>query len=215
MTSDNVLNPAEQASEKALAKIRDCLAQRKSFLLEAGAGAGKTYSLIETLKHLIHYCGNELVNKHQQIACITYTNVAADEITSRTDSHSAIYSSTIHAFCWSLIRDFQPSLRDKLPEINKWPEKIEESGGVGKQKVIYDLGYRKIDDNEITLHHDDVLSFMVMLLNKPKFQRLFSERYPILFIDEYQDTDAKLVEALKSCFLDKNEGPLIGFFGDH
>ena len=40
-------NPAEKASEEALAKIRECLFEGKSFLLEAGAGAGKTYSLIE------------------------------------------------------------------------------------------------------------------------------------------------------------------------
>ncbi|GJL64021.1 MAG: DNA helicase [Nitrospirales bacterium] len=215
MTTDNALNPAEQASEAALAKIRKCLTERKSFLLEAGAGAGKTYSLIEALKYLIDNRGNELVNKHQQIACITYTNVAADEITSRTDSHPAIHSSTIHVFCWSLIRDFQPFLREKLQEIDKWPEKIEEAGGIERQKVIYDLGYRKIDDREITLHHDDVLSFMVMLLNEPKFQSLFSKRYPILFIDEYQDTEAVFAETLKTCFLDTNTGSLIGFFGDH
>lgn len=215
MTTDTALNPAEQASEIALAKICECLADGKSFLLEAGAGAGKTYSLIETLKYLIADRGNELVNKHQQIACITFTNVAANEIISRTDSHPAIHSSTIHAFCWSLIKDFQPFLRAKLSDIDIWPEKIEEAKGIDKQEVIYDLGYRKIDDKEITLHHDDVLFFMVMLLNKPKFQSLFFKRYPILFIDEYQDTETVFTETLKTCFLDTNTGPLIGFFGDH
>ena len=215
MTADAALSPAEQASEEALAEIRECLAERKSFLLEAGAGAGKTYSLIETLKHLIAEKGNELVSKHQQIACITYTNVAADEITARTDSHPAIHSSTIHHFCWSLIKDFQPYLRERLPEIDKWPEKIEEAGGISNQEVIYDLGYIKIDDKEITLHHDDILSFMVMILNEPKFQSLFVKRYPILFIDEYQDTETAFAETLKTCFLDTGTGPLIGFFGDH
>ncbi len=215
MTADAALNPAEQASEEALAKIREYLAEGKSFLLEAGAGAGKTYSLIETLKHLIAERGNELISKHQQIACITYTNIAADEITSRTDSHQAINSSTIHHFCWSLIKDFQPYLREKLQEIDKWPEIIEEAGGINNQEVVYDLGYRKIDDKEITLHHDDILSFMVMILNEPKFQSLFEKRYPILFIDEYQDTETAFAETLKTCFLDTGTGPLIGFFGDH
>ena len=216
MTADAALNPAEQASEAALAKIRECLAEGKSFLLEAGAGAGKTYSLIETLKHLIAEKGNELVGKHQQIACITYTNVAADEITARTDSHPAIHSSTIHHFCWSLIKDFQPFLREKLHETHRtWPEKIDEAGGISNQEVIYDLGYRKIDDKEITLHHDDILSFMVIILNEPKFQSLFAKHYPILFIDEYQDTETAFAETLKTCFLDTGTGPLIGFFGDH
>lgn len=215
MTADAALNPAEQASEEALAKIRECLAEGKSFLLEAGAGAGKTYSLIETLKHLIAERGNELVSKNQQIACITYTNVAADEITARTDSHPAVLSSTIHHFCWSLIKDFQPYLREKLSEIDRWPEKIEEAGGISNQEVIYDLGYRKIDDKEITLHHDDILSFIVMILNEPKFQSLFAKRYPILFIDEYQDTESAFAESLKTYFLDTGTAPLIGFFGDH
>ncbi|MAF98873.1 MAG: DNA helicase II [Micavibrio sp.] len=213
--TDAVLNPAEKASEEALSKIRECLSEGKSFLLEAGAGAGKTYSLIETLKHLIAEKGTELLSNHQKVACITYTNVAANEINTRTDSHPAIYSSTIHHFCWSLIKDFQPYLREKLPEIDKWPEKIEEAGGIGNQQIIYDLGYRKIDDKEITLHHDDILSFMVMILNEPKFQSLFAKRYPILFIDEYQDTETSFAETLKTCFLDKGTSPLIGLFGDH
>lgn len=215
MTTKSALNPAEKASEEALAKIRKCLSEGKSFLLEAGAGAGKTYSLIETLKYLITEKSTELVSNHQKIACITYTNVAADEINARTDSHPAIHSSTIHHFCWSLMKGFQSYLRKKLPDIDKWAEKIEEASEISNQEVIYDLGYRKIDDEEITLHHDDILSFMVLILKEPKFQSLFVKRYPILFIDEYQDTDKDLVEALKSCFLDSNSGPLIGFFGDH
>ena len=215
MIADVALNPAEQASEEALAKIRNCLNENRSFLLEAGAGAGKTYSLIETLKYLIANRGDELMGKHQQIACITYTNVAADEITSRTDSHPAIHSSTIHAFCWSIIRDFQPFLRQKLSGIEVWTEKIEEAGGIETQEVIYDLGYRKINDKVIMLHHDDVVSLMVALLYQPKFQSLFSKRYPILLIDEYQDTELKFADALKVCFLEASTGPLIGFFGDH
>ncbi|MCY4445432.1 MAG: ATP-dependent helicase [Rhodobacteraceae bacterium] len=215
MTNNITLNPAERASEVALEKIRQCLKEKKSFLLEAGAGAGKTYSLIETLKYLIKENGNDLVSSHQQIACITYTNVAADEIKSRTDSHPAIHSSTIHHFCWSLIKNFQPYLRNKLVKIGKWPDKIEEAGGIKNQKVDYDLGYRNIDDQKITLHHDDILSFMVIFLKETKFQSLFAKRYPILLIDEYQDTQTALIETLKSCFLETRTGPLIGFFGDN
>ena len=215
-SSKKSLSPAEKASEKALASIFKCLKNRQSFLLEAGAGAGKTYSLIETLKYLIENEGSDLLANQQQIACITYTNVAADEIISRTDSHPVIYSSTIHHFCWAMIQDFQSYLRLNVSKINdKWCEKIEEADGVKEQKVVYDLGYRRINDKQITLHHDDVLSFMTLLLSELKFQNLFQQRYPILFIDEYQDTEKKFIEALKSNFLDNNTGPLIGFFGDN
>ena len=54
----------------------------QSFRFNAGAGAGKTHALIETLKYVIV---NKIAatNSPQKIACITYTNVAVDEIKSR------------------------------------------------------------------------------------------------------------------------------------
>ena len=47
------LNPAEEASERALAAVFASLDHGESFLLEAGAGAGKTYSLVKALQFLI------------------------------------------------------------------------------------------------------------------------------------------------------------------
>ena len=46
-------NDAEQAGLRALEAVRDCIDKREPFLLEAGAGAGKTYSLIHSLGYLI------------------------------------------------------------------------------------------------------------------------------------------------------------------
>ena len=43
-------SPAELASEKALSAVYECLKDKRSFLLEAGAGAGKTYSLVKALR---------------------------------------------------------------------------------------------------------------------------------------------------------------------
>ena len=34
-------------------KIKEKITAQKSFVLEAGAGAGKTYALIQTINHLI------------------------------------------------------------------------------------------------------------------------------------------------------------------
>ncbi|MBU0723327.1 ATP-dependent helicase [Patescibacteria group bacterium] len=209
------MNPAEQAAEKALASVYNCIEQRKSFLLEAGAGAGKTYSLIKALRYLIDKQGDLLLRRHQQVACITYTNVATDEIKSRTDGHPAILSSTIHAFCWSLIKNFQPHLREKLPQLSQWTEKLSEAGGIGTQKIDYDLGYRTIKEEHIFLGHDDILSLTVALMEQAKFRNLFTARYPILLIDEYQDTNKEFANALKTYFISTGEGPLIGFFGDH
>lgn len=215
MTEISSMNPAEIAAEEALLSIYDCIEQRKSFLLEAGAGAGKTYSLIEALKYIIAKHSPDLMRKNQQVACITYTNVATDEIKSRTDRHKVILASTIHAFCWSLIKSFQPHLREQLPNISKWPEKLEEAGGIRGQRIDYELGYRTVKEDVILLGHDDVLSLTVSLMEHAKFRRLVTARYPILFVDEYQDTNKNFAKALCDQFLESEKGPLIGFFGDH
>ncbi len=46
-------SPAEAASQRALESMYACLSEGRSFRLEAGAGAGKTYSLIKALRFLI------------------------------------------------------------------------------------------------------------------------------------------------------------------
>ena len=214
--SEDESSPAERAADEARKRIIGCLDNRQSFLLEAGAGAGKTYSLIEALRHLVQKDSLQLLRRHQQIACITYTNVATEEIRSRTDGHRAILSSTIHAFCWSLIRGFQPLLRTKLPELVGWPERLAEVDNLGSRTIEYNLGYpvAKRDDTRISLGHDDVLQLTVALMEQPKFRKLLVARYPILLIDEYQDTNAAFANSITSRLLGR-EKMLIGFFGDH
>ena len=78
-----------------------------------------------------------------------------------------------------------------------------------------ELGYSGVTEEQVTIRHDDVLTLMIHALELPKFRKVLTSRYPILLIDEYQDTDARFVDALKKWFLDRGEGPLIGLFGDH
>lgn len=216
MNTESSHNPAELAAQNALDRVFSCIEEKKSFVLEAGAGAGKTYTLIRALQHLVKNQGQNLVRRNQKIACITYTNVAKNEILSRTDSNPAILAETIHSFCWSLINDFQPELRTLIPSINeKWSQRIIDAGGTLARSVKYDLGYPKVKENEIWLHHDDVLWLMIKLMEQHKFRVIFKSRYPILFIDEYQDTDKGIAAALKNYFFETGEGPLIGLFGDH
>jgi len=211
-----ITNPAEQAALRALDQVYAAIDAGRSFRLEAGAGAGKTYSLVKALKHLIDKQGPTLLKQHRQVACITYTNVATDEIRSRIDSHPAVFVSTIHSFCWSLIKDFQPQLRNRMAQIEKWSEKLTAAGGVGNRKVTYDeFGHRSVDEHTLSLHHDDVLDLTVYLMSFEKFGRLVSQRYPYLFIDEYQDTNGEVAEALRTHFFDSGVGPLVGLFGDH
>lgn len=215
MIEEKQKNPAELAAEKTIIEIYKCLDNRKSFLLEAGAGAGKTYSLIQALKYLVEKHGDLLLRKSQQIACITYTNVASSEIQRRVDGHPAVLFSTIHAFCWSLIKDFQSQLRQKLRQLPKLEEMLREANVDIPKRIEYDLGYRKIDDDKISLSHNDVIFLTNIFMENIKFRKILISRYPIIFVDEYQDTNKQFAESLLTYFIDaKDSNLVVGFFGD-
>ena len=209
------LNPAEKASERALAEVYGCLDRRESFLVEAGAGAGKTYTLVKALHFLIDHYQHILPKRHQKIACITFTNVAKEEIKTRTDRSPLIYCDTIHGFCWSLISVFQRQLRERLPQLPNWPDRIAEVGNLGERAVEYDLGYRSINDRRVSIHHDDVLILTVALMESDKFRCIMADKFPIILIDEYQVTDACWIDSIKTFFLGQDRSPQFGFFGDH
>lgn len=246
--SEAVTNPAKQAAQEAWTQLQVCLDQGSSFIFEAGAGAGKTYSLIEALRFLIKRDGVDLIRNHQQVACITYTNVATNEIETRTDRHPAIYASTIHSFCWTLIKVFQPFLRKEILSIEGWPERLKESAerlikervemlgqegadinaipaelqhdlkqmeSVGARNIEYSLGHPRANKHSVSLGHNDVLVLAAKLLENEKFRRVLVSRFPVVFIDEYQDTDRVIYEALKAHVIGTDGSPLIGFFGDH
>lgn len=209
------LNPAEEASQKALAEVFACLERKESFLVEAGAGAGKTYTLVKALHFLMDRYKHILPQRHQKIACITFTNVAKDEIDARTDRSPIIYCDTIHSFCWSLIRGFQRQLRERLPQLQHWPERIAEFGDLGERAVEYQLGHRSINDHRVSIHHDDVLILTIALMESAKFRRILTGKYPIILIDEYQDTNAEWIDSIKATCLGRQGSPQFGFFGDH
>ena len=207
-------NPAEVAAQRALDEVFRCIRARISFRLEAGAGAGKTYSLVKALQLIIEEDGAQLVRHHQKVACITYTNVATDEVTKRTDGHPAVQASTIHSFCWELCKSFQAVLRWEVMNIPPLADKISEAGEIGTRRIGYDLGHRRVTATEILVHHDDVLKLMVALMENSKFRRILAAKFPVLFIDEYQDTDSDFAKSLIRNFVETGEGPLVGLFGD-
>src|SRR5690554_280578 len=95
--------------------------EKNNFVLEAGAGSGKTYTLIQTLLHL----RNSELKQGQKILCVTFTNVAKDEIIERLEStgKSDKYTiSTMHDFLWGFLVKFQGELQKevkRLAEENK------------------------------------------------------------------------------------------------
>lgn len=209
------LNPAVEAAQRAQERVNYCIDHHLSFRLEAGAGAGKTYSLVQALKRLIAENGSDYLRRGQKVACITYTNVAKHEISQEIDEHPVVLVETIHAFCWRCIGQFQSVLRGEVEQLKRYAEKAEEVGGIGNRRIEYDLGYFSIHDDRVTLHHDDIPKLMARFLAMPKFQKIIANSYPVIFIDEYQDTNREFMSALAKNFLEPKQGPLIGLFGDH
>ncbi|QEL40131.1 hypothetical protein BSR23_008530 [Vibrio parahaemolyticus] len=64
--------------KKNRSKLRSLknLEENRSFYFLAGAGAGKTYALVETLKYSLNQSMQKLDRSGSRIACITYTNAA-------------------------------------------------------------------------------------------------------------------------------------------
>ncbi|MFG0763050.1 UvrD-helicase domain-containing protein [Aeromonas media] len=208
-------NPAVIAAQEAQRKINEALDASHSFRLEAGAGAGKTYSLVAALKRLIAERGPALIRAGQKVACITYTEVARNEIAQEIEDHPAILVNTIHGFSWAFLRQFQKALRDLVGEMEDRKEKVEQGGGVGSKPVDYSMGFFGVDVDRVTLSHDDIPEMMAKLLQKEKFRRILSQQFPVIFIDEYQDTHRQFMDAITDHFLKPATGSLIGLFGDH
>ncbi|KVF64804.1 MULTISPECIES: UvrD-helicase domain-containing protein [Burkholderia cepacia complex] len=208
-------NPALVAARVAQKKIDEALDAGRSFRLEAGAGAGKTYSLVAALKRLIAERGPTLVQAGQKVACITFTEVARNEIAQEIEDHPAILVDTIHGFSWAFLRQFQKALRDLVSEMEDRREKINQGGGVGAKSVDYELGFFGVDKDRITLGHDDIPVMMATLLHREKFRHILAQQFPVIFIDEYQDTHRQFMEAITEHFLEPKAGPLVGLFGDH
>jgi len=206
---------AENAANEVDRQVVEKLKSNESFIVEAGAGAGKTYSLKKALRHVIDERGLDLIKNNQQVACITYTEAATDELRKDLDNNSAAWISTIHSFCWSLLNRFQSALRSELTSLPAWSEKLAEMDGTQDREVTYDQGYRKYDDKKIYLHHDDIPELMALFLAKPKFVNILASRFPIVFIDEYQDTNESLMESLKDNIMTPARPIILGLFGDH
>jgi len=164
--------------------------------------------------------GQEFRLSARKVAVITYTNAACDEIKHRIDYDSIFAVSTIHSFAWELIRTYHKDIREWLShnlkiEIKDLEEK-QRKGRTGKasadravkieqkQKRLERLDtikyftYNPIGENigKNSLNHTEVISIAAdFLTDKLLMQRILIRKYPILLIDESQDTQKDLVDA--------------------
>lgn len=204
------------ASTSIAEQVIDCLEHNKSFVVDAGAGSGKTYTLVEALTFLLKKRSKDYLSRGQQIVCITYTNVAVDEIKSRINSDPLVRVSTIHDFLWSVICDRQKELRDCILKANEENKENKRIADLDLTEVPIEYWqYREWSKGKI--HHDDVISFASKIfLSYPKLSRLVADRYPVIFVDEYQDTQKEVVDLLLDSLMNGSEKLVtLGFFGDH
>jgi len=282
-----------------------------SLVFNAGAGSGKTYALMESLEYIIKKYGDSIMTNNQKIMCITYTNVATNEIKKRLGNSDLVKVSTIHERLWSLIKDYQKELIkihvDKVrEELNKLlfdlnenmeekeakqfkayrdlsenskniflssmidlkndfyrdydksakefkavfekkigdnPSlltnvanfkkivgtiyKIEnyrdclkqvESGNVKFKEVKYEDKYNQDVLHRMIISHDTLLEYALkMIKTYDLFRRVIFDSYPYILIDEYQDTNEKVIEIMK-LIEDRAKSIkrklFIGYFGD-
>ena len=203
---------AKEEADKVDELIISTLQQGRSFRVEAGAGSGKTYSLNRVIEWVQANKWNEYKRKNQNVICITYTNAAVDVIAERLTSNSFILPSTIHSFAWGAIKQYQSTLIDMIAKDEKlWAK---ESDFSGVTSIQYDRGYRYVSKGTHYLFHDDVIKLFAAMLDNAKFRRVFSDKYPLILIDEYQDSFQSIINRFIDYFISKGTGPQFGFFGD-
>ena len=137
-----VISPENKEEEdKILVEIYDCIKKSESLVFDAGAGSGKTYSLIETLKYIIAEYGKNMKVHNQKIMCITYTNVAANEIKERLGNTSLVSVGTIHENLWEIIKTYQKQLiqihkYNLMDEIEKMEEDVKTNAKYEKYRNL-------------------------------------------------------------------------------
>jgi DNA helicase-2/ATP-dependent DNA helicase PcrA len=224
------------------AEIRTCLNPDapRSFFLYAGAGSGKTYSLVAGLKWFKSTHGAQFKTMGKKIAIITYTNAACDEIVDRLDEDPLFKIATIHSFCWDRIQAFHGDIRSwlltTLPMEITELEAAEAKGRAGTKASITrqrsiaskqsrldwlsqprEFIYSPTGENtgRASLSHSEVLKIAAsFLVSKPSMQQILINQYPFLLIDESQDTNSTLIDAFFALELARKSEFCLGLVGD-
>lgn len=234
---------AKQKDTDADRSLSECIASTppQSFLMIAGAGSGKTTSLIKGLTGILSKHGDKLKLRRQRVACITYTEIAAEEIWADVGSNPLVHVSTIHSFLWSLVKSFQADIKawvasrieSKIAELQNTAAtfgprvqkrtreknasdivRYQQQGERLRQIRSFTYGTGSDYVNGV-LGHDDIIKMVPQLISTSTLmRRLVAQQFPILFVDESQDTAENVVDALKAVDEEFGKQFCVGFFGD-
>jgi DNA helicase II / ATP-dependent DNA helicase PcrA len=223
--------------------LRECLDKSPltSFIMVAGAGSGKTTSLVKALNHIITTKGDVLRRQGQQVACITYTEIAAKEIWNDVGNNALVHVSTIHSFLWTVIKPFQKDIKkwvlgniiQKTTDLenkmacygsrvqsktkDKDAKRLEmlKSTSLSIDKVSY-FNYGTASNYlKGILGHDDIVKLVPALIReRAMLNTIVSQKFPYVFVDESQDTFPEIVSAFKKIDIVHKGKFCLGFFGD-
>ena len=226
----------ETAADK---EVWACLDEHQSFALIAGAGSGKTSSLVDALERIRELQGRSLRQNGQRVACITYTKRAVQVITTRLGFDDLYLVSTLHSFLWDQVGRFQDDIRqaiklDRLPKLIA-KHRAKDNGGASQsatearaKALDYEQNLAAIDQVEHfeyrdsqfgnyqtgQLGHDDVIEVASYLFREnATFRRITGLRFPYIFVDEAQDTFEGIMNGL-NLVCEASGLPIVGYFGD-
>lgn len=213
----------------------------RSFLMVAGAGSGKTTSLINGLAEILNKHGEKLKLRRQKVACITYTEIAAGEIWADVGNNPLVHVATIHSFLWSLVRSFQSDIKawvgtridEKIVELREtaanFGPRVQQRTRVKNQGDIVGYEQQRAQIGRVRsytygtgsdyvngiLGHGDIIKMVPQFIVESALMRsLIVQQYPFLFVDESQDTMENVVSALKLMDDEFGDTFCLGFFGD-
>lgn len=224
-------------------QIREILDQDQliGFTVVAGAGSGKTTSLVKALAHVTRTRGPSLLAKTQRVACITYTEIAAREIHEEIGNDPLASVSTIHSFLWALAKPFQKDIGvwvaarvdEQIAELlekqasykPRTHQKTKDSDAADLEKrrhqqaAVKDIrrwtyGIGADYARGIVGHADIIKMVPEMILERRLLAQLVGRQFPFIFVDESQDTFPEVVEALKHVWSLAGGKMCLGFFGD-
>lgn len=203
------------------------------FIVNSPAGSGKTTTIREMINNIIS------INSKDNVLCITYTNRAADEL-SKSFSSPNISISTIHSFLNNFMKQYfgsqeiidlyfdtyQDSIQQRIDnreakrnqtESNqKYIEKYGDLSIDVLRKNITNIYYNENSFNSLYyggLSHDDLISFSSKIFLKYKMiQNRLSYKFQYVFIDEYQDTTADVLNIFYESLNEKRT--ILYLFGD-
>lgn len=221
--------------------IRACLDldRPQSFFLYAGAGSGKTHSLVTAVSEFKAREHNRLTFEGRQVAIITYTNAACEEIARRLEHDPLVVVSTIHAFSWRMIQGFNEDIREWLrvklnEDIAGLNDKLAKATGDNKTSranrasleskmrrlaalsEVISFTYSPTGENRgrQALNHAEVIQMAAAFIQRPPLLDVMADQHPVLLIDESQDTYGPLMDAFLTAQAQIPDRFCLGLLGD-